>query len=137
MPRVIGGVPISRRVRRVGRLAEIMNADDVGVIQPGQCFGFPREAFGETRIIRGVRLNDLQGDQPIKALLPSFVNGSHSAITKQVENLELRKSIGQFVRFGRNETHGIPGLGQRRVLRREFGQAQAGTQQAIRAQARR
>ena len=50
-------------------LAEFMDGDDVGMVQPRQGAGFAVEAFGKAGAAGGLRRQDLQRDEPVERRL--------------------------------------------------------------------
>jgi len=77
-------------------LAEIVNADDMGMIQPGQGPRFPREALGKSRVPAPLGRQDLERHHAVKSGLSGLVNRSHAPLAKEFEDLQLRKMAGQF-----------------------------------------
>ena len=74
--------------------AKLVDGDDVGVVQLGQCAGFAQEPLGKFRVAAQLRRQDLQGNDPVELFLPSLVHRAHAAHGEQFENLELRKVFG-------------------------------------------
>lgn len=89
-------------VQPVG-LPKIEDGDDVLVAQFGQRAGFAREAFGKRRIGTDLRRQDLYRHQPIQPRLARLVNRTHPAFTQQLDDLKLRKVLGQLFRLRRDK----------------------------------
>ncbi len=85
-------------------LAEVVDADDIRMIQPGQRAGLAREPFGEGRIAAHFGRQDFHGHQSIEARLPRFVNRAHASLAEQFQHFELRKTGGELLDRRRNES---------------------------------
>jgi hypothetical protein len=62
--------------------SEIVNRDDIRMAQFAEGSSFTFESFRELRIVGS---------------LPSLIDGSHSALPYQLDNIQLRKLFGQFI----------------------------------------
>lgn len=76
----------------VARLAEIVDCDDVGVAEPGHGAGLALETLREMEpggvLAPGeARRQDLDGDEPVEALLTGLVDRAHPAATEEAEEL--------------------------------------------------
>ena len=116
-------------------LTKIMHRHNMRMTQPSQRPGFAIKSFGKRRISGGLRANDLQRDKAIQFLLPSLVNGSHAAMTKQSQNLQLRKQRSQRSRRRRNEFRRSRRSWRKKAVRADFRfrQRKRRSQQARRA----
>ena len=84
-----------RRDACATHLAEVIDADNVRVTQPGQRAGFAREAFGEAWIAPGLGRKNLQGYQAVEAGLAGFIDRAHAASPDQLKDFELGKELGE------------------------------------------
>ena len=75
-------------------LAEFVDGDDVGMIQPGQGAGLAVEAFGKIRAPGGLRRENLERHDPVQHRLAGLINRPHAAFADQGENFELGKPGG-------------------------------------------
>jgi hypothetical protein len=50
------------QVEEAAGFAGVMDGDDIGMVEAGQCLGFAKEAFAELRVARGVGGKDFEGD---------------------------------------------------------------------------
>lgn len=91
----------------LGRLAEIEDRKDGGVVEPGHGLGLLLEALGEVQFVRacgeGLR-EQLDGDAAVELGLPSLVDRTHAAPTDNAADLVLRQQGLQG--FGRGRLPG-------------------------------
>ena len=73
------------------------------VIQPCESPGLAGESLFKTRVPGDFRGQDLERDQPVQPTLASLVNRPHSALAKQLHDLEVREMAGKFLGIGRHE----------------------------------
>ena len=83
----------------VADMPEVMHADDVGMVELRKRFGFAGKAIGKPGVEADIGRENLDGDEAIERLLPGFVDRAHAALTKQFQNLQLRKERREL--FGR------------------------------------
>ena len=85
------GDPSSRQARGDGRLAEIVDRDDVRMAEHGHRPGFAGEPLGEGRVLADLRREDLQRHQPVEPLLAGLVDHAHAAPADQFQDLQVGK----------------------------------------------
>ena len=77
------------------RRPEVIDADDIRMVQPGQGAGLAGEALGKGRVAADLRRQNLYGDQAVQVLLPGFIDRAHAAAAEQFEDFQLWKPRSQ------------------------------------------
>lgn len=101
-------------VEAAGGLTEVENADDVGVVQPGEGTGFAEEAFGEGGVVGEIGGEDFDGDGAIEPDLFGEIDGSHTSGTEKLNEFQVGELGCEFVDGRRNEAT-ISGYAMRRA----------------------
>eukprot|EP00913_Durusdinium_trenchii_P028481 g26709.t1 len=99
-------LPAQAGADRDVRLAEIVNADNIRMVEAGERFRLAGKSLGKVRVGGRVGLDDLQCDESVELGLPRLVDGSHSAVPQQFNQFELREVRCQIGNIRRHETGG-------------------------------
>ena len=83
-------------------VVEVVDADEVGVVQPGETADLALEAEGEVAVVHEVLADHLDRHAPIESLVPGQVDLAHAAASQAAEN-------GVSPRRGRVEEDGSRG----------------------------
>jgi hypothetical protein len=67
--------------------AEVEDADDVGMIEPGDCACFTLEPITELIVVAEVRIEELDRDRPIERFLDTFEHQPHPAPGDEASDL--------------------------------------------------
>ena len=78
------------------RVAEFVNCDDVGMIQPGQRTRLAVETLGEVYALCVVRRQNLQRHDAVERWLPRLIHRPHAARAERPEDFQLRKKFRDF-----------------------------------------
>lgn len=89
------------------RLAKIVHANDVRMIQRGEGMRLFFKTDRELGIVRTLGCQQFQGDEAVEGFLPRLVDDPHAAATEAFQNFELRKMRGQFLGRDRRDRRGV------------------------------
>ena len=78
-------------------LAEVVNGDDVGMVEPGQGAGFAFEALGKSRVASFFAAEEFSAPRTGQAWLAGLVNRAHAALAQQFDDFELGKKPGHLL----------------------------------------
>ena len=84
---------VARALRR--DIAEVVDGDDVGVVEPGEHLRLALEAQGKVRRMARRADHDLQRHQAVQTRLARLVNRAHAARAEQIEDVEIREKLPQ------------------------------------------
>jgi hypothetical protein len=102
-------------------MSVIMDGDDIGVVEGCEGFGFGLKAEGK-RLIGCERLReDFKGDEAVEGFLTALVNGSHAALSDELDDLKVRESTGDFFERGRRRGVGSSLGGLKRLGKEASG----------------
>src|SRR5207237_2812824 len=79
-----------RQVRAAGVLADLVDADDVGVVEPGRRLGLDAEPGPRLRPGQGAVADQLERDRPPRSDLPGLVDDAHPAAADLLQDLVAR-----------------------------------------------
>ncbi len=85
-------------------LACIVHIDDVGMVELCQCSRFLLEAFQAAITLGNFLREQLDGNGSVEIRLPRLVDGTHAAVTDQLQQFQLREVRCQFPNFWRDKT---------------------------------
>jgi hypothetical protein len=102
-------------------LAEGVDGDDTRVLQLASRLGLGPEPLYLGVARQGAGSKDLQGDDPVRALLPGPVDDTHAAAADLAEQLELAEPPARLVR-AEEEFQDLLGLVKLPQLRRQVGE---------------
>ena len=82
---------------------KVVHRNDVGMVQLCQSPRFSQKSLCKTGILADVGPQNFQRDDAVKFNLTSFVDHAHAAMSKDLQNLQLRKMRSQFFNGRRDE----------------------------------
>ena len=83
-------------IQAVG-LAEVIDGDDVGMVEPGQRLRLAREPLGEARVFLLLASQDLQRHEAVEPRLARLIDHAHAAAAQAFQDFQLREMAGDLL----------------------------------------
>ena len=78
-------------------LAEVIDGDDVGMVEPGQGLRLAREPLGKARVFLLLAGQDLERHKAVEPRLARLIDHAHAAAAQAFENFQLRELAGDLL----------------------------------------